>query len=74
MEEIAKLLEYSDRRIKPIVLTMISLEIRVGVFDDLKGSYIVPINSDNGKPIAAKMLVYQGNKEEYFTFITAEAL
>ncbi len=72
-KEIKKLLEYPDRRIEPIVLTMISSGIRVGAFDYLKWRHIVPQKDAEGKIVAAKMLVYPGDKEEYFTFMTVEA-
>ena len=36
IEEIQKLIEYPDRRIKPIIFTMISSGIRIGAFDYLK--------------------------------------
>jgi integrase len=35
IEEIQKLIEYPDRRIRAIILTMISSGIRLGVWDDL---------------------------------------
>jgi len=73
IDEIKKLLEYPDRRIKPIVLIMISSGIRVGAFDYLKWKHISPIKDEKGKIIAAKMIVYPGDKEEYFAFITSEA-
>ena len=73
-EEIKKLLDFPDRRIKVIVLVMISSGIRVGSFDSLKWKHIIPIKSDeNNVVIAAKIIVYAGTKEEYFSFITPEA-
>ena len=73
IEEIQKLLEYPDRRIKPIVLILLSSGIRVGAFEYLRWKHIIPIKDDKENIVAAKMMVYPGDKEEYFTFITPEA-
>ena len=73
IEEIQKLLEYPDRRIKPIVLILLSSGIRVGAFETLRWKHIIPIKDDLGNIVAARMTVYPGDKEEYFTFITPEA-
>jgi len=73
VDEIKKLLEFPDRMIKHIVLIMLSSGIRVGAFDYLKWKHIIPLKNEKGKIIAAKMIVYPGDREEYFTFITAEA-
>jgi len=51
---------------------MVSSGIRVGAWDYLKWGNIVPINK-NDSLVAAKMIVYAGEPDEYFTFITAEA-
>ena len=72
-DEIQKLLEYPDRRIKAIVYTMTSSGIRLGVWDYLKWGHIRPIERD-GKTVAAKIIVYAGEDDEYFTFISNEAL
>jgi hypothetical protein len=72
--EIRKLIEYPDRRIKPIVKTMISSGIRIGAWDSLKWKHITPIfQKESNEVIAAKVIVYAGDAEEYFTFITPEA-
>lgn len=71
-DEIYRITEYPDRRIKPIVSTMASSGIRLEAWNYLRWSHIKPIERD-GKVIAAKMTVYAGDPEEYFTFITPEA-
>lgn len=73
VEEITKLLEYPDRRLKPIVYTMISSGIRLGAWEYLKWKHIVPLKDEKGTIIAAKIIVYAGDREEYFSFITPEA-
>ena len=72
--ELRKLVEYPDRRIKPIVKTMISSGVRIRAWDYLKWKHITPIfQKETNEVIAAKVIVYAGDAEEYFTFITPEA-
>jgi integrase len=73
IEEIRRLLKYPDRRIKPTVLTMISSGIRLGAWDFLHWKHVTPIFNENREVIAAKLIVYGGDIEEYYTFITPEA-
>ncbi len=72
IEEIRKLLEYPDRRLKAIIYTMASSGIRLGAWDYLKWGHIRPIEND-GKVEAAKIIVYGGEEDEYFSFISKEA-
>jgi len=72
LEEIKKLLRYPDRRLKPAIFTMMSSGIRVGAWDYLRWGDVVPIEKD-GKVLGAKIIVYRGEPEEYFAFITPEA-
>jgi hypothetical protein len=72
IEEIQKISEYPDRRIKGIVYTMTSSGIRLGAWDYIRWKHVEPIKSD-GKVVAAKIVVYPGDDEEYFSFITPEA-
>jgi integrase len=81
LEEIQKIIEYPDRRIKAIVCTMTSSGIRLGAWDYLRWEHIQPIrrkingNDNNGSDvIATKIIVYSGEEgDEYFSFITPEA-
>ncbi len=73
IEEIEKLLKYPDRRIKPIVLVMISSGIRVGSWNYLKWGHITPITK-NEVIVAAKIKVFNTKTNNYyFSFITPEA-
>ena len=73
IDEIKKLLAHPDRRIKPIVLTMISAGIRVGSWEHLKWKHIVPILRIDVL-IAAKIILKNTKlNREYFSFITPEA-
>jgi hypothetical protein len=72
-EEIRKLCECPDRRIKPIVYTMCSSGIRLGAWDFLCWKHVSPKTNEKGEVVAAKLLVYAGEPEEYYTFITPEA-
>lgn len=72
IEEIRKIIEYPDRRMKPITYSMTSSGIRVRAWDYLRWGHISPINKDD-KLLAARISVYAGEDDEYFTFITSEA-
>ncbi|HYA85406.1 MAG TPA: hypothetical protein VEH06_18470 [Candidatus Bathyarchaeia archaeon] len=71
-EEIEIIIKYPDRRIKPLVLTTCSSGIRVGAWEYLKWKHIEPIRRDD-RIVAAKIIVYAGENEQYFSFITPEA-
>jgi integrase len=72
LDEIRKIVEYPDRRIKPVIFTMASTGIRVGAWDYLKYGHITPMER-GGKLVAAKVLVYEGTPDSYITFMTTEA-
>ena len=73
LEEIQRMIEYPDRRIKPIVYAMASSGIRIGAWEYLRWKHVLPITNDKGEIIAAKLLVYAGDPEQYYTFLTPEA-
>ncbi len=72
IEEIHRLIEHPDRRIKGIVSTMCSSGIRLGAWDYLRWGHIIPVRREN-VIVAAKTRVYAEDDEEYFSFITPEA-
>ena len=73
IDEIRKLIEYPDRRIKAIVFTMVSSGIRIGAWDYLRWKDVIPLSDGRDEIIAAKLTVYSGDSEEYYAFITPEA-
>ena len=71
--EIEKLLEYPDRRIKPIVLVMISSGMRVGSWNYLKWGDISPVIR-HGSIISAKIKLFNTKTNSYYhSYITPEA-
>jgi hypothetical protein len=71
-DEIKKICDYPNRRMKALIFTMSSSGIRLGAWDYLQWKHITPIQV-NGKIIAAKKNVYAATEEEYYSFITPEA-
>ena len=71
-DEIKRVLAYPDRRIRPIVCVMSSSGIRLSAWDYLKWKHIIPLLR-NGRIVAAKILVYADDDDEYYSFITMEA-
>ena len=60
IEEIKKLIEYPDRRLKAIIFTLSSSGIRLGAWEYLRWKHITPLYGDDGELVAAKILVYAG--------------
>jgi integrase len=63
-EEIGKMLSFCDERTRVIVLLLASTGIRIGALSNLRVG-----NLDNGNN---KLIVYENDKEEYYTFVTPE--
>ena len=72
LAEIQRICEYPDRRIKGIVCAMSSSGIRIGSWDYLRWRHIEPIRRE-GNLVAAKMVVYAGDEEQYISFLSPEA-
>src|SRR5215212_10195157 len=64
IEEIQKLAEYPDRRIKAIIYTMVSSGIRLSAWDYLQWKHVTPLHNSSGEVVAAKLLIYPGDQEE----------
>jgi hypothetical protein len=52
---------------------MASSGIRLRAWYYLKWKHIIPVREDNGNVLAAKIIVYAGEDDEYYSFITPEA-
>lgn len=71
-EEIQRIDKHSDIRERFILSAMISGGFRVGGWTDLKNEDIEPVIRGD-RIVAAKVTIYRGTKDEYFTFISLEA-
>jgi integrase len=61
-EEISKLLDAADERMKAVILLLASSGLRLGAISSLRIRHLQK----------RKLLVYENDREEYFTFITLE--
>lgn len=52
---------------------MTSGGFRLGAWDYLRWKHVTPQSNDNGEVIAAKVVIYADEEDEYYTFITPEA-
>jgi integrase len=71
LDEIKKLLQYPDRRVKIAVLLMLSSGCRIGALPALRWGDIESIEKGE-RLIAAKIKLYAGTSSQYFSFITPE--
>jgi integrase len=72
LDEIRRMLSDADLRFQAVLLTMVSSGIRIGAWDYLDWGHVEPVGVD-GRVVAAKLRVYAGDPEEYFSFVTPEA-
>lgn len=73
IDEIRDILDAADARGKALTLVFLTSGLREGAIGSLKISDYSPIYSD-GKIVAGKIMVYNGEPERYTTFITPESL
>jgi integrase len=73
MDEIREIVDAADARGKALTLMLLTSGLREGAIKSLRISDYSPIYSD-GKTVAGKIIVYNGEPERYTTFVTPEAL
>ena len=67
-EEIKKILDVADLRMKSVILLLASTGMRIGAITDLKLKHLEEINKEK----IYKITVYEKSKEEYYTFCSHE--
>ena len=67
-DEIKKMVDVADLRMKSVVLFMASTGMRIGTIPDLKLKYLEDITKEK----IYKITVYEKSKEEYYTFCSPE--
>ena len=67
-EEIGKMLEIADERMRAVILLLTSTGMRIGAIPSLKLSNLENIGNND----LYKIVVYEGFRQEYFTFCSPE--
>ncbi|MGA2665699.1 MAG: site-specific integrase [Nitrososphaerales archaeon] len=70
IDELRKILDSCDLRMKCVVLVLISSGARIGAFDSLQWRDLQPVRLGNYE--FAKLAVYRGENEQYHSFVTPE--
>jgi hypothetical protein len=82
VDAIKQILKHPDRRVKSLVLVMLSSGIRIGAWQYLQWKHVIPVDKDcqildrdgdSGEVAAAKLIVYAGEPEQYLALMTPEA-
>jgi len=73
IEEIREIVESADIREKALTLVFVSSGIREGAIEHLKVGDYTQIKVEGDEIIAARLVVYSGDPEQYITFISTEA-
>ncbi|HEV2139332.1 MAG TPA: site-specific integrase [Nitrososphaerales archaeon] len=71
MDEIRRMVNAADLRVKCIVLFLCSSGARIGAINQLKWRDVAEVESDGVK--LARVTIYRGEREQYDAFITPEA-
>ena len=72
-EEIRKLLEYADVRLRALILLLCSSGIRIGSVEYLRWKHVKPVEYKDQKFAKLIVPVSKGDNEVYITFMTPEA-
>ena len=67
-EEIKKILDVSDLRMKSVILLMASTGMRIGAITDLKLKHLEEIDKEK----IYKITIYEKSKDQYYTFCSPE--
>ena len=71
-EEIQRLLEIADERMRTVILLLASTGMRIGAIPDLRLRNIEKVEIEADVTSIYKITVYEGYKEEYITFTSPE--
>jgi integrase len=73
VDEIRRILQFCDIRARAMILCLASGGFRVGSFDyfSLRDYSVI---RERERVLAGRLVIYKGEREEYFTFLTPEAV